>query len=68
VGQILKSKKDAFQQKGTQDFQDLVSELNFACFYFPVRDKYLELSAALTLMALNCKWKCNLGVGSELTF
>lgn len=44
----------------------LAIALNRACFYFPIRVKCLEWSAALTTMGLKKKWKCNMEVGVQL--
>lgn len=62
---IKKKKKQDFFTKHSNDFNMLVTALNKACFYFPVRVKCLEWSAALTFMALKRKWKCNIEIGVQ---
>ena len=52
-------------QQETEDFSDLATALNRACFLFPVKTKCLEWSAALVLMGLKRGWACNLEVGVQ---
>jgi len=48
-----------------EEFQTLVSALNKACFFFPVRTKCLEWSGALILLGLKRKFKCNIEIGVQ---
>lgn len=48
-----------------EEFNVLVSALNKACFFFPVRTKCLEWSGALILLGLKKKLKCNLEIGVQ---
>jgi len=52
-------------EKDAKEFNLLVTALNKACFYFPIRTKCLEWSAALTLLGLRRKWKCNIEIGVQ---
>lgn len=57
--------KNSCVNKDPKEFQILVTALNKACFYFPVRTKCLEWSAALAFMALRRKWRCNMEIGIQ---
>jgi len=62
----IKNKGDAHcNEKNAKEFNLLVTALNKACFYFPIRTKCLEWSAALTFMGLRRKWKCNIEIGVQ---
>lgn len=65
VKSIKRKGRDNCINRNSKDFQLLVTVLNKACFYFPVRVKCLEWSAALTFIALRRKWKCNIEIGMQ---
>ena len=65
IKSIQKKKRTEFIKKNTKSFNTLATALNKACFYFPVRTKCLEWSAALTLMGLKKKWECNMEIGIQ---
>ncbi len=50
-----------------EKYRTLVSAVNRAAFYFPVRVKCLEWSATLALMALKRGWRCNIEIGVHNT-
>ncbi len=50
-----------------EKYRPLVSAVNKAAFYFPVRVKCLEWSATLALMALRRTWRCNMEIGVQNT-
>jgi len=60
-----KAKTKTYQKKSSSDFSMLATSLNRACFYFPIRTKCLEWSAALTFMGLKRSWYCNLQIGVQ---
>ena len=62
---IKKKKKDNFVKKDTQEFKVLVTALNRACFYFPIKTKCLEWASALAFMGLKRKWECNMEIGVQ---
>ena len=61
----IKRKKGGCIKRDAKEFNVIVTALNKACFYFPVRTKCLEWSAALTFMGLRRKWKCNMEIGVQ---
>jgi hypothetical protein len=62
---IKRKGKNSCIKKDSKEFNTLVTALNKACFYFPVRTKCLEWSAALAFLALRRKWKCNMEIGVQ---
>jgi hypothetical protein len=48
-----------------EKYRSLVSAVNKAAFYFPVRVKCLEWSATLALMASRRAWRCNMEIGVQ---
>jgi hypothetical protein len=46
-------------------YRSLITSINKASFYFPVRVKCLEWSATLAFMALKRSWRCNLEIGVQ---
>ena len=61
----IKRKNIGCVKKDAKEFDILATALNQACFYFPIKTKCLEWSAALTFMGLKRKWKCNLEIGVQ---
>ncbi len=61
----IKRKNIGCVRKDAKEFDILATALNQACFYFPIKTKCLEWSAALTFMGLRRKWKCNLEIGVQ---
>jgi len=61
----IKRKGGGCIKRDAKEFNVLVTALNKACFYFPVRTKCLEWSAALTFMGLRRKWQCNMEIGVQ---
>ena len=61
----IKQKRVDCIKVDTKKFDILVAALNRACFYFPIKTKCLEWSAALTFMGLRRKWKCNMEIGVQ---
>lgn len=62
---IKRNGRNSCIEKDSKEFSVLVTALNKACFYFPVKTKCLEWSAALIFMALRRKWKCNIEIGIQ---
>lgn len=62
---IKRKGKNSCIKKNSKEFNVLVTALNKACFYFPVRTKCLEWSAALAFIGLRRKWKCNIEIGVQ---
>jgi hypothetical protein len=63
---VIKRKNNSkFQKRNLKEFNILVTALNRACFYYPVRTKCLEWSAALAMLALKRRWKCNIEIGVQ---
>lgn len=62
---IKRKGKSSCIKKDSKEFNVLVTALNKACFYFPVRTKCLEWSAALAFMGLRRKYKCNIEIGVQ---
>lgn len=62
---IKQKKPSTYIDHKYEEFLSLSTALNRACFYFPVRTKCLEWSAALTLMGLKRYWRCNIEVGVQ---
>lgn len=62
----IKNKGEFYcNENKTNEFNLLVTALNKACFYFPIKTKCLEWSAALTFMGLRRKLKCNIEIGVQ---
>ncbi len=66
IKSVKKRQSSSFFERNPEDFSALAAALNKACFYFPVKTKCLEWSAALVFMGLARRWKCNLEVGVQL--
>lgn len=47
------------------DLRKLANIVNKACLLYPSRTKCLEWAMTFVLMALKCKWKCNLEIGVQ---
>lgn len=65
IKSIKSMKKKNSIIKNSDAFKTLVTALNRACFFFPVRTKCLEWSAALTMMALKNNWECKIEIGVQ---
>ena len=61
-----KSKNDVvYTTESIDRFNILVAALDKACFLYPYKTKCLEWSAALVLMGIKRRWKCNLIIGVQ---
>lgn len=65
IRSIKKRRKSHPVRKTGECFTPLVTALNKACFYFPVKTKCLEWAAALTFMGLRRGWECNIEIGVQ---
>ena len=64
---MIKRKKSPQPIKhNAEKFSYLVSAMNQVCLYYPKRTKCLEWAAALTLLAFQKNWACNLEIGVQL--
>lgn len=61
----IRKKANKCVNKDSKAFSDLVTALNQACFFFPVKTKCLEWSATLVLMGMRRQLACNLEIGVQ---
>jgi hypothetical protein len=62
---VKKKKNVKYINVSPDQFETLITALNKACFYFPIKTKCLEWATALALLGLKRKWKCNLEIGVQ---
>jgi len=61
----IKKRAKANMIADNEKYRPLITSINKASFYFPVRVKCLEWSATLAFMALKRSWRCNLEIGVQ---